>query len=135
MGRGKKRQPGRGQSGQAGQPRRGLRRSIRYEAYEEDPDERRDERDQTAPPSVHLRLLKAEEALARLDFQLQAFRAKDTREVLVVHGKGSNSPGGVSVLAPLVRQWCDDHPGLVLSWREAPRAWGGTGAIVVTLNI
>lgn len=132
MGRKKKRQTG---GGQDGHPRRGMRRSIRFEAFEEEPEERRVPRDPAAPPSLHLRKLKAEEALSRLDFQLQAFRAKDTREVLVVHGKGSNSPGGVSVLGPLVRQWCDDHPGLVLSWREAPQQWGGAGAIVVTLNV
>jgi dsDNA-specific endonuclease/ATPase MutS2 len=119
----------------SGQPRRGKRRSIRFEAYEETPEERREAREPGAPPSIHLRLLKAEEALDRLDFQLRAYAAKNTREVLVVHGKGSNSPGGMSVLGPLVRQWCDDHPDLVLSWRIAPSAWGGEGAIVVTLNI
>ena len=131
MGRKKTRQP---TSGPGGSPRRGMRRSIRFEAYEEDPAEREKGPHPQQPPSVHLRLLKAEEALDRLQFQLQAFAAKGTPEVLVVHGKGSNSPGGVSVLGPLVRSWCDDHPGLVRSWREAPRAWGGAGAIVVTLN-
>ena len=34
-------------------------------------------------------------------------------EVVVVHGKGSNSPGGVPVLKPAVQRWCDDHPDLV----------------------
>ena len=129
MGRNKKRQPGPGGS----RPKRGLRRSIRYEAVEELPEDRGPIRDPEAPPSIHLRKLKAEEALARLDFQLRAFAAKGQHEVLVIHGKGSNSPGGVSVLGPLVRQWCDDHPAVVASWRIAPSKWGGEGAIVVQL--
>lgn len=117
-----------------GSPRRGLRRSIRYEAVQEFPEDDRPVRDPAAPPAVHLRKLKAEEALARLEFQLRAFAAKDQSEVLVIHGKGSNSPGGVSVLGPLVRQWCDAHPTLVKSWRIAPTGWGGEGAIVIVLN-
>jgi dsDNA-specific endonuclease/ATPase MutS2 len=117
-----------------GTPRRGLRRSIRYEAVEELPDESGPVRDPAAPPSIHLRKLKVEDAMERLEFQLRAYAAKGQREVLVVHGKGSNSPGGVSVLGPLVRKWCDDHPAVVQSWRIAPGAWGGAGAIVVVLN-
>lgn len=116
-----------------GSPRRGMRRSIRYEAVEEPAENRGPARDPAAPPSIHLRLLKAEEALDRLEFQLRAFAAKNQREVLVVHGKGSNSPGGQSVLGPLVRAWCDEHTAVVQSWREAPRTWGGSGAIVVVL--
>lgn len=117
-----------------GSPRRGLRRSIRYEAVQEFPEDQGPVRDPAAPPAIHLRLLKADEALDRLEFQLRAFAAKGQREVVVIHGKGSNSPGGVSVLGPLVRQWCDDHPALVRSWRIAPGEWGGAGAIVVSLN-
>jgi DNA-nicking Smr family endonuclease len=54
--------------------------------------------------------------------------------VLVVHGKGTGSVGGVSVLSPEVRNWCDAHPSLVVSWSEAPPKWGGAGAIVVNLR-
>jgi len=115
-------------------PRRGLRRSIRFEAVEEEPAERGPARDPAAPPAIHLRLLKADEALGRLEFQLRAFANRGQKEVLVIHGKGSRSPGGVSVLGPLVRQWCDEHPGMVRSWREAPARWGGSGAIVVVLQ-
>ena len=116
-----------------GGPRRGKRRSIRYEAVEEFPEDRAPVRDPAAPPSIHLRLLKADQALERMEFQLRAFAAKGQREVLVIHGKGSNSVGGVSVLGPLVRQWCDKHPSVVQSWRIAPSSWGGEGAIVVVL--
>ena len=118
-----------------GTARRGMRRSIRYEGVEEEPDSRGPSRDPAAPPTIHLRLLKAEEALERLEFQLRAFAAKNQREVLVVHGKGSNSPGGQSVLGPLVRNWCDEHAAVVQAWRQAPPNWGGAGAIVVVLNL
>jgi dsDNA-specific endonuclease/ATPase MutS2 len=131
MGRKKSRRPG---NAPGRSPRRGLRRSIRYDAVTELDEDRGPARDPAAPPAVHLRLLKAEEALERLEFQLRAFAAKGQSEVLVVHGKGSNSPGGVSVLGPLVRSWCDDNPAVVRSWRIAPSSWGGEGAIVVVLN-
>lgn len=115
-------------------PRRGLRRSIRFEAEEEWPEERRRGRGEDAPPEIMLRKLKLIVALERLEFQLRAHAAKGTPRVLVVHGKGSSSPGGVSILGPEVRKWCDAHPGLVLSWQEAPPRWGGAGAIVVNLR-
>jgi len=116
------------------QPRRGMRRSIRFEAEEELPTERRRGRADDAPPEILLRKISVVEALERLDFQLRAFAAKGQSKVLVVHGKGTHSPGGVSILGPEVRNWCDAHPGLVVSWTEAPPRWGGSGAIVVTLS-
>ena len=115
-------------------PRRGMRRSIRYEAVEELPDSRRPSRGPEAPPTIHLRKISAEEALDRLAVQLRAYARQGVGEVLVVHGKGQNSARGISVLGPLTRQWCDDNPDLVSSWREAPAHWGGSGAIVVVLN-
>jgi DNA-nicking Smr family endonuclease len=116
------------------QPRRGMRRSIRYEAVEEWPEERRPMRGEGAPPEILLRKLTVAEALERLEFQLRAFAARNQSQVLVVHGKGGSSPGGVSILGPEVRNWCDAHPSLVVSWVEAPPRWGGSGAIVVTLG-
>ncbi len=44
-------------------PRRGKRRSIRYEAVEELPDAKRPSRGPEAPPAIHLRKISAEEAL------------------------------------------------------------------------
>lgn len=114
-------------------PRRGKRRSIRYEAEEQWPEDRKPVRDD-APPSVHLRKLTVDEALMRLEAQLRAYAGQGRREVLVIHGKGQGSTGGISVLGPEVREWCDRHPALVSSWREAPSRWGGSGAIVVDLN-
>ena len=130
MGSKKKRQP----SADAGPPRRGKRRSIRYEAAEDWPDQRQREPDPDEPPKILLRKITIDEALRRLDFQLRAYVAKGQTSVLVVHGRGNASPGGVSVLGPEVRNWCDAHPALVVSWREAPQNWGGAGAIVVTLR-
>ncbi len=118
-------------------PRRGMRRSIRYEAVDERDDPQAGGRPNPradAPPSIHLRMLNAQEAMERLAFQVRAYAAKGQTEVLVVHGKGTSSVRGVSVLGPLVRTWCDDHPDLVSSWREAPSAWGGSGAVVVVLR-
>ncbi len=118
-----------------GQPvRRGKRRSIRYEAVEEWPEDRLVARDEGKPPEIALRKLLAAEAMERLDFQIRFFARQGQAEVLVVHGKGQNSPGGISVLGPLVRQWCDDSSHLVESWHEAPQKWGGAGAIVVVLK-
>jgi DNA-nicking Smr family endonuclease len=119
--------------GPGGSPRRGKRRSIRYEAEEQWPEEKKPVRDD-APRSIHLRKLTVDEALRRLDTQLRGFAGQGRTEVLVIHGKGQGSISGISVLGPEVRDWCDRHPALVSSWREAPLRWGGSGAIVVVLN-
>lgn len=116
-----------------GGPRRGKRRSIRYEAEEFFPEDRKPVRDD-APPAIHLRKLTVAEALDRLEAQLRAFAGQGRREVLVIHGKGQGSAGGISVLGPEVRNWCDRNGALVSSWREAPVHWGGSGAIVVVLH-
>lgn len=117
-----------------GGPRRGKRRSIRYEAEEQWPEDRQPPVRDDAPPSIHLRKLNVDEAIRRLETQLRGYSGQGTREVLVIHGKGQGSIGGISVLGPEVREWCDRHPALVSSWREAPTKWGGTGAIVVVLE-
>jgi len=98
------------------------------------PEDRDPDRKLGAPPEILLRKLTASEALGRMETQLRAFAHQGQKEVLVVHGKGHNSPGGMSILGPEVRKWCDDHPSVVVSWREAPTKWGGEGAIVVKLK-
>ena len=119
-------------------PRRGMRRSIRHEAVEEWPEDRlaarQAAREEGMPPEIILRKLIVTEALERLEFQIRSYARQGRNEVLVVHGKGQGSPGGVSVLGPMVRQWCDDCSHLVESWREAPAKWGGEGAIIVVLK-
>ncbi|MGD9545953.1 MAG: Smr/MutS family protein [Candidatus Krumholzibacteriia bacterium] len=131
MGRFKARRKGQGGEGP---PSKGMRRSIRFDAEQEWPEGRPPGRAPDAPPAILLRLLPLEEALHRLATQLRAYAGQGCGEVLVVHGKGSNSRGGVSVLGPAVREWCSRNVDVVASWREAPGKWGGAGAIVVTLR-
>lgn len=128
MGRGKAR------SGGKKSPSRGVQRSIRFDASEEPADECGRPHDPDKPPEILLRKLTLAEALQRLEVQLRAWAGQGREQVLVVHGKGSRSAGGIPVLGPAVREWCSEHPGLVSSWTEAPARWGGAGAIVVTLR-
>ncbi len=121
-------------SGPGGAPRRGMRRSIRFDAVEEIPEPGKPRRGPEPPPTIHLRKLTVDEALGRLETQLRGYQRQGRSEILVIHGKGQGSEGGISILGPLVREWCDNHPALVAGWREAPGYWGGSGAIVVTLN-
>ena len=127
------RKKGSRKQGADGAARRGKRRSIRFEAEEMWPEDRDEDRKPGAPPEIHLRKLKLTEAMHRLETQLAAFARQGQREVLVVHGKGQNSPGGTPVLGPEVRAWCEKSP-RVASWKEAPARWGGSGAIVVVLR-
>jgi DNA-nicking Smr family endonuclease len=120
---------------EAGQPqRRGMRRSIRFDADDFWDEDKKNQTDPYAPPAIHLRMMRAEEALHKLSTELQTWQKQGRYEILVVHGKGQNSAQGISVLGPLVRQWCDDNGHIVSSWREAPRHWGGSGAVVVVLH-
>jgi DNA-nicking Smr family endonuclease len=130
MGR-KRKKPDQG----AERPRRGKRRSIRYEAVEVESREPRGPSRADSPPRIMLRLLTLDEALERLEQAARQYARTGTRELVVVHGRGKRSAGGVPVLGPAVRAWCDEHPELVIRWREAPAAWGGPGAIVVTLPV
>jgi len=123
-----------GPAGPGGSPRRGMRRSIRYEAVQETPEDGKQRRGPEPPPTIHLRKLTVDEALDRMEMQLRGYQRQGRSEILVIHGKGQGSQGGISILGPVVRDWCDDHPALVAGWREAPGYWGGAGAIVVTLN-
>lgn len=68
---------------------------------------------------------------------LQAFlheaAQRGLRCVLVIHGKGLNSPGGEAVLRRLVRHWLMQR-GDVLAWCDAPAQEGGSGAALVLLK-
>jgi DNA-nicking Smr family endonuclease len=86
------------------------------------------------PPEIFLRKCTYAEAMHRLEQQVRAHVAQGRREILVVHGKGRGSPEGQGVLGDAVREWCLAHPQLVCSWRSAPPAWGGDGAVVLELG-
>lgn len=69
---------------------------------------------------------------------LQAFLheavQRGLRCVLVIHGKGLNSPGGEAVLRRLVRHWLMQR-GEVLAWCDAPLRDGGSGAALVLFRM
>ena len=55
------------------------------------------------------------------------------RCVLVIHGKGMNSPDGEAVLRKLTRHWLAQRPD-VLAYCDAPPRDGGSGASLVLLK-
>lgn len=59
---------------------------------------------------------------------------RESRCVLVIHGKGLNSQGGEAVLRKLARHWLTQHP-QVLAYCDAPAKDGGSGAVLVLLKI
>jgi DNA-nicking Smr family endonuclease len=77
--------------------------------------------------------MRAQQAVSFLDARLQAFKRQGEREVLVIHGRGHSSVGGIPILKKLVAQWCETHPSLVRSFGRAPRVWGGEGATLIQL--
>ena len=56
------------------------------------------------------------------------------RCVLVIHGKGVNSPGGEAVLRKLTRHWLTQRPD-VLAYCDALPRDGGSGAALVLLKV
>jgi DNA-nicking Smr family endonuclease len=64
---------------------------------------------------------------------IESSRHARYRCVSVIHGKGLNSPGGVSLLKQPVREILMRSPS-VLAFASAPPADGGTGAVYVLLR-
>lgn len=56
------------------------------------------------------------------------------RCVLVIHGKGTNSPGGEAVLRKLTRHWLTQIP-QVMGYCDASPGQGGSGAVLVLLKV
>lgn len=78
--------------------------------------------------------LTREEALAALPRFLQSAAAHGEKAVLVITGKGMNSPGE-PVLLQAVAGWLRDAgKKLVVEFAPAPREMGGSGAFVVFLR-
>jgi len=74
------------------------------------------------------------EALRRLEHFITGASARGLEAVLVITGKGHNSPEG-PVLPGAVDAWLRDHAkGMVAEFHPAPRDRGGSGALVVFLK-
>ncbi len=73
---------------------------------------------------------------ARLLLQQFLFAAAQNqlRCLLVIHGKGSNSPGGEAILRKLTRNWLLQHP-QVLAFCPASATSGGSGAVLILLKV
>lgn len=78
--------------------------------------------------------LTREEALQALPHFLRAARTAGQKAVLVITGKGNNSPGE-PILQQAVASWLRDAGrDLVLEFAPAPREMGGSGAFVVFIR-
>jgi len=77
--------------------------------------------------------LTREEARAALGRFLGEALAAGERCVRIVHGKGLGSPGGVSILKHLSRQWLSRREE-ILAFCEASPQQGGSGALLVLLR-
>jgi DNA-nicking Smr family endonuclease len=89
-------------------------------------------------PQAHLDLhgRNAEQAFFALsDFIRQAY-LRGLRVLVVVTGRGRNSPNGMGILRPLLPQWigCDPLRRVVLAFCTARATDGGPGAVYVLLR-
>lgn len=78
----------------------------------------------------------AAEARAHLEMFLRTMRARGERCVLVIHGKGGHSPGGVPVLRGEIAAWLSQGSSSehVAGFVTASEADGGEGAVYVLLR-
>ena len=77
--------------------------------------------------------MKRNEARLAIDEFLDDCLAQRRRVVRIIHGRGLGSPGGVSILKLLSRQWLLGRTG-VLAYCQARQQDGGEGAIQVLLR-
>lgn len=77
-------------------------------------------------------LTREEARTAMSAFLAEALRTGE-RCVRIIHGKGYGSPGGVSVLKHLSRQWLTRREEILAFCEAAPRQ-GGSGALLVLLR-
>ena len=78
----------------------------------------------------------AEQAHASLTWFIKNAYQRSLRTVLVVTGRGKNSPDGVGVLRPLLQRWLSKDPfkRVVLAFCTAKSGDGGPGAVYVLLR-
>jgi DNA-nicking Smr family endonuclease len=89
-------------------------------------------------PEKHLDLhgMNAEQAHGALIWFIRDAYQKGLRTVVVVTGRGRNSPDGIGVLRPLLQQWLSREPfkRVVLAFCTARTHDGGPGAVYVLLR-
>lgn len=73
------------------------------------------------------------EALKELESFLKMSKRRGLKKVLIIHGKGIHSPGGESVLRPLVKQYLEKSS-LVRDFGRATGQSGGSGATWILLR-
>ncbi len=83
--------------------------------------------------SLDLHGWSGKEALAELEAFLKKSKRRGLKKVVIVHGKGLHSPGGESVLRPLVKQYLQKST-LVRDFGRAPASSGGSGATWILLR-
>lgn len=89
-------------------------------------------------PETHIDLhgLNAEQAYAELIAFIKSAYINDRRHLIVVTGRGKNSPGGLSVLRRNMQEWLTKEPlrRVVLAFCTAQPKDGGAGALYVLLR-
>ncbi|MDZ4200924.1 MAG: Smr/MutS family protein [Gallionella sp.] len=88
----------------------------------------------TIHDSLDLHGLNTDDARKLLQHFLHEAEQQAARCVLVIHGKGMNSPDGTAILRRLTRHWLTQHP-RVLAYCDAPAKEGGSGAALILLRL
>jgi DNA-nicking Smr family endonuclease len=89
-------------------------------------------------PEAHLDLhgQNARQAFASLSWFIRSCYLRGLRTVIVITGRGRNSPNGTGVLRPLLPEWLARDPlkRMVLAFCTALAAQGGPGAVCILLR-
>jgi DNA-nicking Smr family endonuclease len=85
--------------------------------------------------TLDLHGMTGDEAHLALSVFFESCRGPRERAVLVVHGKGTHSPGGRGILRDVIARWLATSPLAehVLCFTTARSGDGGTGAVYVLL--
>ncbi|MDC7234521.1 MAG: Smr/MutS family protein [Spirochaetales bacterium] len=83
--------------------------------------------------SLDLHGWNGKEAIRELEAFLKKSKRRGLKKVIVIHGKGLHSPGGTSVLRPLVKQYLEQSS-LVRDYGRAKSHSGGGGATWILIR-
>jgi DNA-nicking Smr family endonuclease len=78
--------------------------------------------------------LHRDQALEKVRWYLQDAAWQGLRTILIITGRGKNSPEGPVLREAVARYLNAGGDGLVLEWGLAPQRFGGEGALVVFLR-